>query len=86
MLLWNNAIVDSRGLSCINAAMIHTNMAEWRCRPLYALAIIWRLKRAPPNNCGRVIGLATPDQIENHWRGDDEDWEDAGLHTRMSAI
>ena len=27
-----------------------------------------------------------PDQIENHWRGDDEDCEDAGLHARMSAI
>ena len=26
-----------------------------------------------------------PDQIENHWRGDNEDCEDAGLHARIPA-
>ena len=26
------------------------------------------------------------DQIENHWCGDNEDCEDAGLHARMASI
>ena len=30
--------------------------------------------------------LATPDQIKNYRRGDDEDCGDAGLHARMPVI
>ena len=58
----------------------------WRSRPLYVLAIILRLQWVPPSNCRRVIGLAMPDQIKNHWWGDDKDCEDTGLYARVPAI
>ena len=84
-LIWNNVIVG--GDLPVNVswetAMIHTSLA---LPTLLCACNYLAFTASVTNNCGCAIGLAMPDQIENHWCGDNEDCKDADLHARMPAI